>query len=852
MISVIIPTHNRRELLLRAIDSVLKQTHADLECIVVDDASTDGTQTAVLDIADERVRYVRLPENVGACAARSRGVDMARGEYIAFQDSDDVWHAGKLERQLALLEESGADVTVCAMRRMLPGGKTEVFPGRDEDEFLRREELLLENLCSSQCIMGRAEALRDVRFDPEMPRLQDWEMMLRLTMKYRVLLGHEPLVDVYVQPDSISRKPALLLAAQKRMLARFHGDIVRRDALIVRGERVDVRWLRSMELAAADCGAELWTQDVLDMAPEWVLRRGEAGEAERICIVHGGQPERTRMEKTLTLFTCLQQYTPAPGTKYLPLPLLWDVLQQSAGRLTFDGDTGCTDQDNHLSGAARMLPDWLGPRRTWELLSGVYGGMAAAAELSAQQLMDMPRFASALQGIELPVRTGPVKRIGFYYHNLGHGGVQRVAAALAQEWVRMGYQVTAITTREALDGDYPLPEEVQRRVIPAFDHQRPERRRAHVQELVRSAKSCDVLVYHAWADPMILWDLLAVRSVGVRFLVHTHSVFTMPLLEKTTFDRFLCLPEVYALADGVVTLSETDKCYWDQVNARVYATVNPMTFAPEETANRFSDGRTLLWVGRMTEEKNPVAAIEVMKRLASLAPECRLIMVGTGEGAMMGRLRSLITANGLEKHVELAGWQQDMRLCYERADVLLCTSRYEGYGLALAEAFAFGIPCVTFDMPYLTTLQGGGHLSVPQGDVEGMARAALRLLRDTPFRQQLGREAIEHARTRLTVDQQAVWKRIMDDQIRGLPPMVLTGRRAVMLRTLREHVAMSREQQTAAGAVQPSLTAFVPLPEAGPARTLRKKAATFLQVLLIEGPAGVRRVLREKREDKKA
>ena len=92
----------------------------------------------------------------------------------------------------------------------------------------------------------------------------------------------------------------------------------------------------------------------------------------------------------------------------------------------------------------------------------------------------------------------------------------------------------------------------------------------------------------------------------------------------------------------------------------------------------------------------------------------------------------------------------------------------------------------------------------------------------------------------------------MGDQIRALPPMVLTGRRAVMLRTLREHVAMSREQQTAAGAVQPSLTAFVPLPEAGPARTLRKKAATFLQVLLIEGPAGVRRVLREKREGKKA
>ena len=110
LISVIIPTHNRRELLLRAIDSVLKQTHEELEIIVIDDASTDGTQSAVLDLHEERIQYVRLPEQSGACAARNKGVDMARGEYIAFHDSDDVFHPDKLEKQLQYLTDTDADV----------------------------------------------------------------------------------------------------------------------------------------------------------------------------------------------------------------------------------------------------------------------------------------------------------------------------------------------------------------------------------------------------------------------------------------------------------------------------------------------------------------------------------------------------------------------------------------------------------------------------------------------------------------------------------------------------------------------------------------------------------------------
>ena len=851
LISVILPTYNRRDLLLRAIESVLKQTHADLELIVVDDASTDGTQTAVLDLKDERIRYVRQPENAGACAARNRGIDMARGEYIAFQDSDDVFHEEKLEKQLACLTESGADVTVCAMNRVRWDGVQEVFPANAENRELTCQELLLENLCSTQCILAKAAVFEAVRFDEQLPRLQDWDVMLRIARQFRVQLDARPLVDVHLQPDSISQQPRRLLIALKRLYARYRAEICGPNALIVRDQRVDVRWLQSIVEAAECCGEDPWTQDVLESAPDWLYRRGEAARYART-LIHVGvsRQESALLPDTLVLYMNLRYFSPAPGTRFLPLPLLRDVLRCNPEGASFDGKWHEEGAKASLPEAIRQLTARYDRRLVWDILSDAYGGAAVAAALAATDLMLMPEWARALQGLEMRVGTGPVRRIGVYYHSLRNGGVQQTAAALIRLWVKMGYEVTLITASEPTEEDYSLPESVVRRVIPAFDHTNPDARHTRVMELVRAAKTCDLLVYHAWADPMILFELLAVRSMGVRFLVHTHSVFTMPLLEKTMLDRFMCLPDVYALADGVVTLSEVDRLYWSQVNARVYATVNPLTYEPKNTPTSGLSGRTILWAGRISHEKRPMDAIAVMQHVVSQVPDAKLIMLGSGDDALMGSLRGNIIANGLAGKVELVGFKPDLREYYEQADVFLCTSSYEGFSLTMAEAMTFGVPVVTYDMPYLTILQGGGHLSVRQGDTYAAGNALIRLLTDAGLRRALGREARENAETRLNIDQRAMWKRILEDQVRSLPPMVLTNAQSTMLRTIREHVAASRQHAPAADSPQVYQTTFVPLPEKGPAKTLRKKTATFLQVLLIDGPRGILRVLRKKRAGK--
>src|SRR5262245_33388702 len=135
LVSVVIPSHNRRRLLERTLRSVLAQAAGDLEVVVVDDGSTDGTRDAAG--LDPRVVILRNDIPAGVGSARNQGIAAARGEWIAFCDDDDLWSPDKLMRQLAAADDAGAqwvyggDVNVDDGLRVLSGG-----PPPDPDTVL--------------------------------------------------------------------------------------------------------------------------------------------------------------------------------------------------------------------------------------------------------------------------------------------------------------------------------------------------------------------------------------------------------------------------------------------------------------------------------------------------------------------------------------------------------------------------------------------------------------------------------------------------------------------------------------------------------------------------------------------
>ena len=111
-ISVILPSYNRAHLIERAIQSVLEQTYYDLELIIVDDGSSDNTEAVVRKLRDGRIRYVKHEIKSGANAARNTGIRVARGIFLAFQDSDDYWLPHKLEEQMRVFSSAPENVGV--------------------------------------------------------------------------------------------------------------------------------------------------------------------------------------------------------------------------------------------------------------------------------------------------------------------------------------------------------------------------------------------------------------------------------------------------------------------------------------------------------------------------------------------------------------------------------------------------------------------------------------------------------------------------------------------------------------------------------------------------------------------
>lgn len=236
-VSIILPTYNRAHIVGHAIESVLSQTYPYFELLVIDDGSTDETESVVKSYGDDRIQYHNLPDNIGQSGARNYGMRLAKYDYLAFEDSDDLWRRKKLELQMkAMQEDSSAGFVYHKLRYDMGEGREIILPDEKIADGKKSgniyQQLLWDNLIGMPTLLVKKECLKVVGYlDETFKSLEDYDFALRLAKSYRAAFVNEILLDAEFSNTGVSGGSYEYLIASCLLVQKYKADYLATDTL---------------------------------------------------------------------------------------------------------------------------------------------------------------------------------------------------------------------------------------------------------------------------------------------------------------------------------------------------------------------------------------------------------------------------------------------------------------------------------------------------------------------------------------------------------------------------------------------------------------------------------------------
>lgn len=359
-----------------------------------------------------------------------------------------------------------------------------------------------------------------------------------------------------------------------------------------------------------------------------------------------------------------------------------------------------------------------------------------------------------------------VRTIAIYYHRLHDGGTERVTAWQINAWVKMGYKVVLLADEARHKDDYPHPSDIERIVIPGkimWGDNGEYSSRGH--GLAAALQQCkpDLFVTNLTHELCTLWDVLIAKSLDIPVIIGWHNVFDASFHDGSHLDLARIRLYGYRYADLIHVLTDMDQLWYTLHGAAARVIHNPPTF--EQLPDTLSplNGKTIVWVARVERHQKRIDhAIQMFPIVLREHPDANLVVVGGGPDLEWAREMARVL--GIAPRVKFTGYSTDVRPYLRSASVHLLTSEFEGHPLILEEAWAFGIPTVMYELPYLEPVKASkGYIGVPQADLPALASAVSKLLGDDDLRKQMGadaRSACEESR-RYSVEDQ--WRQVFDD-----------------------------------------------------------------------------------------
>lgn len=223
LVSVIIPTYNVADYLDSTLKSIVTQTYKNLEIIIVDDKSSDGTQEKISkwQEQDKRIVVKLLNKNSGAAVTRNIALEMARGRYIAFCDSDDLWETNKIEEQLKFMEKSKIFFSYTQYILARADGKSKIVYVHDKLDY---EKSLRNSFCiTTSSVMLDRNVVGDIRI-PLVRTGQDhllwWSIMKRGIFAYAL---QKPVTIIRIRKNSLSEKNFSLIKKRWKLYRHYEG-----------------------------------------------------------------------------------------------------------------------------------------------------------------------------------------------------------------------------------------------------------------------------------------------------------------------------------------------------------------------------------------------------------------------------------------------------------------------------------------------------------------------------------------------------------------------------------------------------------------------------------------------------